>query len=331
MRGMIGNRGSKGKATRGTALLVWIALLVVASGSGSAGAAAASGLRAPASANAVTVGAKAVVTNTDGDPIRVREGAGTAYARIAWAREGDIVSVLAGPVTGDGIQWFKVQASSVGGWMMAQFLRGTEANRTPAAPATARLNGTVRVANTDGDRLRVRSTPVASGIVIGYLDPGATGAVEDGPVIDSSGIVWYRISANGLRGWSMAIYLLQADSPRAVAAPVSAPAQAEPAASSGTGTRVGAEQLRQWIEEARAQYPYAESTDKMWRVMTCESSGNPNASAGGRYLGLFQYLQSTWAGSWNPYRNNSIWDAKSQIFATARAWSMGMQNHWSCY
>jgi hypothetical protein len=85
------------------------------------------------------------------------------------------------------------------------------------------------------------------------------------------------------------------------------------------------------MEEARTLHPYPESIDKMWRVMMCESSGNPYASAGGRYLGLFQYVPSTWAGSWNPYRNSSIWDARSQIFATAKAWSIGMQGHWTCY
>ncbi len=79
-------------------------------------------------------------------------------------------------------------------------------------------------------------------------------------------------------------------------------------------------------------YPYPQSIDKMYRVMICESSGNPKASGGGgAWLGLFQYARGTWGGRWNPYRNNSIFDAKSQIFATAKAWSIGMQSHWSCY
>jgi hypothetical protein len=70
----------------------------------------------------------------------------------------------------------------------------------------------------------------------------------------------------------------------------------------------------------------------MYRVMMCESSGNPLASGGGgAWLGLYQYAPTTWRGSWNPYRNSSIWDAKAQIFATAKAWSIGMQRHWSCY
>jgi hypothetical protein len=189
----------------------------------------------------------------------------------------------------------------------------------------------VRVANTDGDRLRVRSAPNTGGGVIGYLNPGAAGTVEEGPVTDSAGIVWYRVSAGGLRGWCMAVYLAQADAPQAVAVPASAPAQPEPPANSGASARPTHEQLRQWMEEARALHPYPESVDKMWRVMMCESSGNPSAVGAGKHFGLFQYLPATWAGRWNPYRNESIWDARAQIFATARAWSIGMQNHWSCY
>jgi hypothetical protein len=91
-------------------------------------------------------------------------------------------------------------------------------------------------------------------------------------------------------------------------------------------------QYRQWMVEAKAKHPYPQSVDKMYRVMMCESSGNPNArGGGGAWLGLFQYAPRTWRGSWNPYRNSSIYDARAQIFATARAWSVGMQNHWSCY
>jgi len=90
--------------------------------------------------------------------------------------------------------------------------------------------------------------------------------------------------------------------------------------------------LKAWIADARLVYPYPQSVDKMYRVMLCESSGNPSASGGrGAWLGLFQYAPRTWHASWNPYRNNSIWDAKSQVYATAKAWSIGMQSHWSCY
>ena len=100
----------------------------------------------------------------------------------------------------------------------------------------------------------------------------------------------------------------------------------------GAASKSTLDQYRVWMADAKARYPYPQSLDKMWRVMMCESGGNLMASGGnGKWLGPYQYAPTTWRGSWNPYRNNSIWDAKSQIYATAKAWSIGMQSHWSCY
>jgi hypothetical protein len=91
-------------------------------------------------------------------------------------------------------------------------------------------------------------------------------------------------------------------------------------------------QYKAWMADAKITYPYPQSLDKMYRVMMCESGGNARASGGrGAWLGLYQYAPTTWRGSWNPYRGSSIWDAKAQIYATAKAWSIGMQRHWSCY
>lgn len=323
----------------------------------------------PATASAdtpVTVGGKAVVTNTDGDPIRVRQGAGTEFVQIATAYEGQTVSILEGPVIDKkGIRWFMLQAPGGTGWMMAEFLRGT------VAPTTApRLSGSAIVANTNGDPLRMRSAPNTDGKILTLLDPGTTVAIQDGPATDNTGIEWYKVMAKGLTGWTMAKYLAQAPT-SAPAAPEPAheeaakketPPQAEPVvvlkpvatatvAATATATAKPTEkpeptptaaprpaatstqaQYRQWMEEARTMYPYKQSVDKMWSVMMCESGGNARASGGvGRWLGLFQYAPTTWGGRWNPYRGNSIWDAHSQIFATAKAWSIGMQSHWSCY
>lgn len=111
-------------------------------------------------------------------------------------------------------------------------------------------------------------------------------------------------------------------------APVSSPATGT--ASAATKSTLG--QYRTWMDAARLKYPYKQSVDKMWRVMKCESGGNVRAlSPGGTYKGLFQYHNNTWRGSWNPYRYASVYDAKSQIYATAKAWSLGYQRWWSCY
>ena len=103
-------------------------------------------------------------------------------------------------------------------------------------------------------------------------------------------------------------------------------------ASAQTSTANPLAQYRAWMVEAKQMYPYPQSVDKMYRVMFCESSGRPNVvGPQGLYHGLFQYHRGTWGGSWNPYRAQNIYDARSQIFATAKAWSIGMQSHWSCY
>jgi hypothetical protein len=70
----------------------------------------------------------------------------------------------------------------------------------------------------------------------------------------------------------------------------------------------------------------------MYAVLLCESGGDPAiVSPDGFNHGLFQYSAATWAGDWNPYRDQPITDARAQIFATACAWSRGMQAQWGCY
>lgn len=91
-------------------------------------------------------------------------------------------------------------------------------------------------------------------------------------------------------------------------------------------------QYRAWISEARATYPYAESESRMYDVMMCESGGEASViNPAGPYSGLFQYANTTWNGDWNTYRETQVTDARAQIFATALAWKLGMQNHWGCY
>jgi hypothetical protein len=105
-----------------------------------------------------------------------------------------------------------------------------------------------------------------------------------------------------------------------------------PASAADVAASQRLEQYRAWMEEARAAYPYREPIAKMWSVMMCESGGDPDIISPNRlYHGLFQYHKRTWAGRWNPYREQSIFDPKAQIFATAKAWSEGYQSWWGCY
>jgi peptidoglycan hydrolase CwlO-like protein len=66
----------------------------------------------------------------------------------------------------------------------------------------------------------------------------------------------------------------------------------------------------------------------VYRLMMIESGGNPAASNGGHYFGLFQFAPSTWRADWNPWRTADILDGAAQIKATALAIKLGHSADW---
>jgi cell wall-associated NlpC family hydrolase len=230
----------------------------------------------------ITVGGKAEVSNTDGDTIRVREGAGTEFDQIAEAREGQVVSVIDGPVRDKkGNRWFKVRGAGGTGWIVAGFLEDATSTgektaaeaAKPAANTAAKKSsapkivGFARVANTDGDPLRVRSTPGTDGKVLTMFNPNTVGAVKAGPVTDSAGTAWYQISANGKTGWVMAQYLVQSK----------APAQ-EPAAEKKPAAQEQAKPAEQPKAEPAAEKPKAEPAAQQKQAETEARSGTARGS-----------------------------------------------------
>jgi hypothetical protein len=85
------------------------------------------------------------------------------------------------------------------------------------------------------------------------------------------------------------------------------------------------ERERDWMPIMKiAAAKYHVKAEGMYRMMMRESGGDPRAGASGQFRGLFQYWTGTWQNSWNPWRDESIFDGSSQIFATAYAISKGM-------
>ena len=104
-----------------------------------------------------------------------------------------------------------------------------------------------------------------------------------------------------------------------------------PAATQPSGGEQTLAQYRAWIHEARQAHPYADSEERMYAVMMCESRGRAAVVSPAGHSGLFQYSRATWNGSWNTYRDQGILNARAQIFATALAWQRNMQRQWGCY
>jgi cell wall-associated NlpC family hydrolase len=164
------------------------------------------------------------ISNTGGDNIRVRGGAGTNHDQVAEAHEGEVVAILDGPAKdAKGNVWYKVRTPGGTGWVLADFLKsaGGAAPAAPAAPAPVekpvsqapKLTGFAKVTNTDGDYLRIRSTPSRNGSVLTTVQPDVVVAIKKGPQVDDSNTVWYQVTVEGTTGWAMAQYLVQAKAP----------------------------------------------------------------------------------------------------------------------
>jgi hypothetical protein len=71
----------------------------------------------PAPTGELFVGGHARVNTTEGDMLRVRTGPGTSFAVAFQAAPGEIVSILEGPVFGDGYNWWRIDVPGRGqGW-----------------------------------------------------------------------------------------------------------------------------------------------------------------------------------------------------------------------
>ena len=67
-----------------------------------------------------------------------------------------------------------------------------------------------RVANTDGDKLRMRDNPTATAATVTMIDANEVVVITGGLVKDKQGNSFYKISYNGKTGYAMSNYLISA-------------------------------------------------------------------------------------------------------------------------
>lgn len=87
--------------------------------------------------------------------------------------------------------------------------------------------------------------------------------------------------------------------------------------------------LKDWVVDASKRNGL-DPNGLYYRIVR-ESNCHPNSSgSGGRYLGLLQYEQGLWdqVSARAGLSGASVWDAKSQIYITAWAWTHGYRNRW---
>ncbi|MEZ4504770.1 MAG: SH3 domain-containing protein [Thermomicrobiales bacterium] len=169
-----------------------------------------------------SAGQAVMVVTDDGQRLRIRTGPNTGAETIATLGDGDVVTVVDGPVyDGSSNGWYLITDGSFQGYGFAGFLSaaGTAANASSSTSGTASAGNlgydtpsfaagaTATVRTDDGDGLNVRSGPsVESEAVLSVADGGAV-TIINGPYFDDAQNGWYAVSSGDVSGFVYAGFL----------------------------------------------------------------------------------------------------------------------------
>lgn len=170
----------------------------------------------------LTIGSLVAVSGSGAD---IRSGAGQAFAIVAQLITGDTVTVLEGPISADGLTWWRVQTrTNVTGWIAQDGVTFTpatpEAVSTPtpfiitATPAPVTAFPTVAPTASDalagfpfaqvtveGNNLNARTSPTTGASVLAILTAGDTFPVVGGPV-QADSFTWWQLNTPDGNAWA---------------------------------------------------------------------------------------------------------------------------------
>jgi len=133
-------------------------------------------------------------------PLNLRAGAGTGYDIVDVLSSGAYLTVLDGPYSANGYQWYQVSVDASGeiGYAAGVFLSAVSSGGLS-------IGDTVYVVS---DVLNVRSGPGTGYSVIDVMSYGQNGLIVDGPV-SANGYTWYELNYVGgtVDGWVAGDYL----------------------------------------------------------------------------------------------------------------------------
>jgi cell wall-associated NlpC family hydrolase len=199
------------------------------------------------------IGGIAVVANTGGDAVMVREGAGYHFAVLTTAAEGTVLTVTDGPFEGeDGALWYEVNADGTIGYVYADFLSLPEnAPANPGGgggsrPASDGDGYYLTISGTGGDGARMRDGADLDAAIILVIPEGAGVEVLGSPDY-GDGYAWYPVAYAGSVGWVAGIFLGDGSAAVQSATTESTPGGGGPVFAPGTHVQVsgtGGENLR---------------------------------------------------------------------------------------
>lgn len=160
-------------------------------------------------------GDTAVVVNTAGDGLNLRDGPSTSAAVIGGMPEGATVDVLSADIYDDsGQAWLNVSYAGMTGYGASDYLSlssggdpppGGDPDPVPTGGVT--IDAWATVTGTGGDGVNVREGPGTDSTVLAGAGEGAAVWVLDGPSVDWEGGAWYLVDVDGTVGWVNGLYL----------------------------------------------------------------------------------------------------------------------------
>jgi uncharacterized protein YraI len=134
--------------------------------------------------------------------LRLRSSPSTSGGIIGTMPTGTLGSVVSGPTSAGGHEWWQIATSLGTGWASGTYLE--KSTSAPPPPPQARFAPGDSVITTT--TLNLRSMPSLDGAVLTQMESGTVGTVVSGPE-SGSGITWWRIMVAAGTGWASDAYL----------------------------------------------------------------------------------------------------------------------------
>lgn len=225
-----------------------------------------------------------------GDGLNLREHPWVEADAIFAIPDGTTVDVLKTALLDDtGMEWWKIRVDGVTGYSAARYLAMVGTAPPPATPPGAGAVGQVvgqqaTVSATDGEGLNLRENPWIEAGVIFSMPEGTVVEVLKTTLYDDTGMEWWKISVDGVEGYSVAQYLAvtggaPAPSPSApptvVGLAVGQPAMVSATGGEGVNVREGAgvenaaiDRLPEEMIVTIAEGPIADANGAGWYRVT---------------------------------------------------------------
>ena len=136
--------------------------------------------------------------------VNLRTGAGLFYSVITTVGKGTEIEVTAKAKDDRGVTWYKTTVDGTTGWISSANLTTKSSPDDEDSSSGGSSTGTKVIAT---GQLTIRKSPNKdSGAVVGYMAKGKKGDYLGESKKDSRGVVWYKISYNGMTGWVSSRY-----------------------------------------------------------------------------------------------------------------------------